>query len=96
MPMLNGTILYLKMCAHLGSYFEVTTIVIFIRSKYITIITLYLLFYVIMMSFYLYICNYVTYCATLSKQCINKKIKNHIRIRLHSKTSKFCTLFDFA
>ena len=61
MPILNGTILCFKMCAHLGTYFEVTTNVLFIRCKYITIIAFYLLFYVMMMLFYLYICNYVNY-----------------------------------
>ena len=62
MPILNGTFLCFKMCAHVGTYFKVTTILhFFIRSKYITIFISYLLFFVMMMLFYLYICNYVTY-----------------------------------
>ena len=65
MPILNGAFLCFKMCAHVGTYFKVTTILqfytFFIRSKYITIFISYLLFYVMMMLFYLYICNYVTY-----------------------------------
>ena len=55
MPILNGTFLCFKMCAHLGTYLKVTTILHFIRSKYITIFILYLLFYAMMMLFYLYI-----------------------------------------
>ena len=34
MPIINGTLLGFKMCAHLGTYFEVTSIVhFFIRSS---------------------------------------------------------------
>ena len=54
--------MFFEMCAHVGTYFKVTTILqFFICSKYITIFISYLLFYVMMMLFYLYICNYVTY-----------------------------------
>ena len=59
---LNGTFLYFKMCAHLGTYFSHYNFTLFIHSKYIAIFfILYLLFYVMMLLFYLYICNYVTY-----------------------------------
>ena len=63
LPILNGTFLCFKMCAHLGTYFKVTTILhfLYVPSICIFFFILYLLFYVMMMLFYLYICNYVTY-----------------------------------
>ena len=59
--MLNGTFLCFKMCAHLGTYFKVTTILYFLYTTSI------LLFYVIFTilcddNVVLFVlCKYVTY-----------------------------------
>ena len=62
MPMLNGTFLCFKMCAHLGTYFEATTILYFLYAP-----SIYNYFYVIFTILfdddvvYMYMCNYSTY-----------------------------------
>ena len=60
--LLNCIFLCFKMCAHLGTFLKSLQFYTFISSKYIIKIMLYLLFHVMMMMlFYLYICNYAIY-----------------------------------
>ena len=56
-------LLMFEMYAHLGTYFKVTTILLcaFLYAPSIYYFMFYLLFCVMMMLFYLYICNYVVY-----------------------------------
>ena len=58
MPKLNGTFLCFKMCAQLGTY--LLKPLQFYTLRVYNYFMLYLLFYVMMMLFYLYICKYVT------------------------------------